>query len=399
LFIEHLKKHYHYVKMTKQLPKLKMIHDNKSIVFCSPLEDKNDVFVRTGTISDESFYHALLHAYSSDYTLMDTRDRKKFVKRLRASLAGKIDKESWEGIGGGLIAKIPFQEKIQFILLNFYRFMDSDENAQGKSTRTVIKSLIDDDESKLEYIRLITELLPLNVFEKQILPKAYKKCIDSKIMDCKIYIKKLVHEQLKEHKDLNDLKTSRMKYIYSIASEMITVIMDEAENSTFKEYASNFKNVTEEVDLFTTSLISERFDRDIYFMDGHTRLPCQNTHKDNLKDRKSIIVLYIGNNHYEIVGRLLSGTRIQREFSYNDPIIKKMKALLYNHNLIHEKYPELSEYIPDGSCENNPLSHNSDNNDSDNDSDSDSDSDNSRSSGGETDCSETDSDRKISPRA
>ena len=51
--------------------------------------------------------------------------------------------------------------------------------------------------------------------------------------------------------------------------------------------------------------------------------------------------------HYEIVGKLLPGNRVQREFSYDDTIIKKMYEFLCNPEKISESYPELSEYISD----------------------------------------------------
>jgi len=375
-----------------------MIPVNKTITFYSPIEGDDDVFVRTGTIPDGScFYHALLHAYSKDYVAMDKKGRMKFVKRLRASLAGKVDKESWEGVGGGLIAKVPFQEKVHFILLNFYKFMASDDSARGKSTRKVIKTLINDDREKLEYIRLLTEIVPFEDIEKQILPAAYGECEDKKILDCKTAIKKEVHKHLESVKELDSLDDNRLDYIYTLSSEIITTILDEAENSTFKEYVENLQNTTEEVDSYTIELISERFNRDIYFLDAQTRLPYQNASQLNLKGRKSMIVLWVGKNHYEIVGRWLPGCRIQREFDADDSIIKKLYTFLCDSDQIREKYPDMIPYLPKNSRSVTSPSQSSAHSTYDSSSDSDEDSDYSRYS--DSDNSETDAHRKIVARA
>ena len=109
--------------MSSELATLTILPVNKTVVFYSPIEGK-DVLVRTGTIGEGScFFHALLHAYSKDYVSMNTCGRMKFVKRLRSSIARKIDKGRWESLSNGLIAKIPFQEYVNTILSDFYRFI------------------------------------------------------------------------------------------------------------------------------------------------------------------------------------------------------------------------------------------------------------------------------------
>lgn len=320
---------------------------NKSVVFYSPIEG-DDVLVRTGTISEGScIFHAMLHAYSKEYVAMDTHGRMKFVKQLRANMADKIDKNSWEEIGEGLIAKIPFQENINFILLNFYRFMSSDNRAEGKSTRNVIKHLVGNDGDKLQYFRGLTELIPFEEgFEQNILPTAYKKCEENKIDTCK---KVILEETLKYYTALEDVRKldkERSEYIQSLLRLLITTILDEAENLAFETYVKGLQNVKEEIDTYTIDLISERFDRDIYFLDSKTRMLYRNASCNNLKSRKSVIIMWIGGIHYEIVGRLLSGKRIQREFDPDDPLIKKLYSFLCRPESIPENYPDLIPYLP-----------------------------------------------------
>jgi len=333
--------------MAKQLGKLKMIPVNKTVVFWSPIEGE-DVLVRTGTIAEGScFFHSLLYAHSREYVAMNTKERMKFVRRLRASMAGKVDKESWEEMGKGLIAKIPFQEKVNDILVNFYHFLHNDSRARGRSTRKVIKNLVGEDAQQLELFKIITELVPIEEFEQKILPIAYHKSEEHKISDtCDCIITETM-VYLNNTEEFKSIDKEKSDYISNIVNKFLCQVLKEAEDSSFKEYVKGLENVAEDVDTYTIELISERFNRDVYFLDGKNRMPYNNSStSENLKGRKSIIVLWIGGNHYEIVGRLLPGNRIQREFSHDDPLIEKLYTFLVKPAEIKHKYPDLVSYLP-----------------------------------------------------
>lgn len=334
--------------MAKQFGKLKMLPVNKTVVFWSPIEG-DDVLIRTGTIAEGScFFHSLLYAYSKEYVSMDKRERMKFVRRLRASMSGKVDRENWEGMGGGLIAKIPFQEKVNYILVNFYRFLDNDSRARGRDTKNVIKKLVGNNANELEMYRLVAELIPKQEgFEQTILPRAYRKSEDGKIADCCDAIIEESIAYLDAKEEIKRIPEEKAEYIRCIVRKLLTEVLKESEEVAYNDYVKGLKNVAKEVDTYTIGLISDRFKRDIYFLDGKNRMPYNNSSTtENLTGRKSIIVLWIGGNHYEIVGRLLPGNRIQREFSHDDPLIQKMYNLLVKPEEVHEKYPELVPYLP-----------------------------------------------------
>lgn len=333
--------------MSKNITNLKILPVNKTVVFYSPLEGK-DVLVRTGTIGDGScFFHSLLHAYSKEYVEMNIDDRSKYVHNLRASMAGRINKENWQEIGGGLISKIPFQEKVNNILLNFYRFIKNDNNFRGKSAKKIVKTLIGEDQEKLELYELLTELIPFDEgFEQNILPKSYHKCENEMIDMCKIEIINQSIKYLENVNDLQHIEIEKVEYLKSTLSNFLNVVVDEAENSTFKEYIEGLKNISEEIDSYTIGLISDRFNRDIYFIDANTRMPYQTGDTNNIKNRKSLIVMWIGQCHYEIIGKLLPGNRIQRDFDFNDPLIKKINMILCHPEYVSKSYPELIPYLP-----------------------------------------------------
>lgn len=332
-----------------ELATLTILPVNKTVVFYSPIEGK-DVLVRTGTIGEGScFFHALLHAYSKDYVSMNTDGRMKFVKKLRSSIARKIDKERWESISNGLIAKIPFQENVNTILTDFYRYIARGGNGRTKNVRQVIRDVIKDLKSDTEAYKLVTEMVPLeDGFEKSILPSAYDKCNDGKLSDVKIaVVQHAIRYYSKEFKKLEgQLEQERIDYYIKKLETLVQEVVDVAENSAYTEYIESLHDASMEVDSYTIGLISEKFNRDIYFIDARTRMPYRDASSSHISKRKAIIVMWTGGCHYEIVGRLLAGNRIEREFDFRDSLIKRIYTYVSKPEKIPSEYPNLIPYLP-----------------------------------------------------
>lgn len=335
--------------MSSELATLKILPVNKTVVFYSPIEGK-DVLVRTGTIGEGScFFHALLHAYSKDYISMNTSGRMKFVKRLRASIAKKIDKSHWESLSNGLIAKIPFQENVNTILSDFYRTISRGRSGMTESVGKIIKSLIKDENADTEAYKLVMEMVPMEKgFEKNILPSAYEKSNESSLDECKkIVVQQAVKYYRKEFEKLaGQLDKKRIEFYVNKLESMVKEVVEEAENSAYTEYIESLQDASMEVDTYTIGLISEKFNRDIYFIDARNRMPYRDFSFDNIRKRKSIIVMWTGGCHYESVGRLLDGNKIQREFDFNDSLIKRIYTYLCKPEKIPDTYPNLIPYLP-----------------------------------------------------
>jgi hypothetical protein len=354
---------------------LKILPVNKTVVFNSPIEG-DDVLVRTGIITEgHSYFHAILHGYSKDYIYMNKKDRINFVRKLRASMVGRIDKESWEEMGGGIIAKVPFQEMLSDVLINFGKFLnDTEQKIKGRATRKTIKILITNDE-ELEIYKLIISLVPIRKIIDTVLSKAYNKGDDKLIKD---NINLIIKEGQKYFSTLEEIKMinkEKREYLQNIFSIFLKVICNEAYKETFKQYVKGLENTKEDIDTYSIDFITERFDRNLYFI-NENRLPSNNLCTQNtIKNRKSIILICVNKKHYEIVGRLLPGNKIQREFDYDDPLIKKINIYLQNPEKIKYEYPELEEYLSKSplrknfSNDNHKLTENSDIEESDNESD------------------------------
>ena len=332
--------------MANQRNPLKMLPVNKSVVFYSPVEGE-DVLVRTGTIGEGScLFHALLHAYSKDYATMDRKGRMKFVIRLRASMAGKVDPESWEEMGGGVISKVPYQENVREILDNFYRFVQDGGRVRGRSTRRVLKKLTKDGELSDVY-KVLAELVSFKTLTSTCLPRGYDRTQDERIDQTNTAVCEEVMEHLRTLKEIKQLGDKKAAYIERKMYDLISLVLKESKDAAYRSYIKGLERVSEDVDSYTIEFISDRFNRDVYFLDGTSRLPyntCPTT--ANIKSRKSMIVLWVGGNHYEIVGRLLPGNRIQREFQADDELINRIRTFLTKPEKIKDLYPDLVEHLP-----------------------------------------------------
>jgi hypothetical protein len=325
--------------MTETLNKLQVLPVNKTVVFYSPIEGE-DVLVRTGVILDDSFFHCLVHCISKEYIIMKEEEKNDVVYKLKKNIFSNNYTETQYN---DLI--LEFEKKIIFILENFYKFINSENDAKGTTTKKVIKNVIGSDKSKFEYFNVIFQLISLESF-KNIISKTFSKCKNKHLEEYQeVFLNQVLKHyiSIKEIKYLEkDIKDSIQllleQLVYEICKESYKVV-----NKSFVD--SMISNIT--LSQENIKLISNHLERDIYFIDSITRLPV-NLHCEN--NKKCVIIMNIKEDdiqRYEIVGKLLPGNRVQREFSYEDDIIKKMHEFLCNPEKISESYPELSEYIAD----------------------------------------------------
>lgn len=316
------------------MQKLEILPVNKTVVFYSPIEG-DDVLVRTGTLTEGScFYHSLLHAHSSQYVSMDAKERMAYVKKLRKSVS-KLDKEGWEEQEGGRVASLGFQEALSELIDGFY----------SKNKSVLKKHLMGSEEDRVSY-QLMIDLLPLKEWEQRILPEALK------LDRTPTQLSKLVEAvALKRYGAIlaefgSELDATRSKYMLKKLKQFIRSACVIAIDTTYEKYVADLEDVTESVDQNSIGLISDRFSRDVYFLDSKNRLPYQIGGDSNIKNRKSVIVMWVKECHYEVVGRLLPGNRVQREFSPSDPLIKRIHAFLFEPETVASKYPALAPYLP-----------------------------------------------------
>ena len=252
---------------------LPMLEMDKNVAFHLPYINKN--LVRTGTVGDGScFFHSVLKSISSDYSKLDKKERKEFVERLRNKMSSELSQEKWESFGKGTLAFSRLIPRfVKYIQKNVVDIFEIAKELEIKGSNTVE-----------EYISLLIKSIPeeshkrvLNIFKQ---------------------LRNRVFEEFK--KDLTDCSTW-------VGEEMGSV------------------------DVF--EYISDYFNIDIYLLRDTTRAPYRQGVDCTIryKDRDSILVLWVGDSHYEAVGDLqkVDGkNRIKRVFKFNDEIIKVTKGIV-----------------------------------------------------------------------
>ena len=318
---------------------------NKTVILYTPLEG-SDIIARTGILEENnSFFHCLLHILSKEYIKMDKEEKINLVNKLKKSLASKNERENWDDLSIKVINKIYFQDNLISIFKEFYSYINSKDGKQTDNVGKIIKNCINTDKDKNVYI-LIGKTIKLDILEKDILPKLFNNISEKTIKESKINIKKelsLYFENiLNSFKILNKEETI---FYNNYLSKLLENIVNLSDEKTRIEY---IKNTTQNnyVDENIVNFISHRFNRDLYFIDSNTRIPYKISDDYKLKKRKSIIMLSLDNNRYEVVGSFLHGNHIKREFNHEDNIIQNFYNYLENPKVIIKKFPKIISYIP-----------------------------------------------------
>lgn len=319
---------------------LKKLPVNKTVVFSSPIEG-SDVLVRTGTISENAFFlHAFLNGYSKDYISMNKGERIQFTRRLKASLLGRVDIDSWEELGQGTLSKMSFFHNVSTTFNRFEEFLKGSDKVKGKATRRLIKKSIE-KEQDLEIYQIVFAFLPINVIINKIIPEVQvstekiKGVIDILVKSCVTYLAK--------NESFRKIDSKKQELIVTSLNFLLRFLCKDAYNTAYRDYVKNLKDMEDEVDGITVKSICDKFNRDIYFIDPNVHLPYHPFPDEDLyKCRKSIILLKMGPKHYEIIGRLLPGNRIQREFDFKDHLISKFNLYITNQDEFQKQYPEFS---------------------------------------------------------
>ena len=244
---------------------LKMADMDTNIAFKTPYLDRS--LIRTGTVGDGScFFHSILKSIEPKYSKLDSEERKDLVANLRNKLASELSMDRWETFGGGTLSFIRVIPRVvKYIKSNVPEIYDIAKELENSKNMTTIE----------QYYSSMMELISTEELKKRF-SNIFKQ------------LKKRVFEEFKV--DLTKCSTWVGQEIGSI--------------DVF-EYISDYLNI------------------DIYIIKDSTRAPYrQGVNCDiRYKNRKSVMVLWVGDSHYEAIG-VLEGKKINRIFDPTDDIIK-----------------------------------------------------------------------------
>lgn len=326
--------------------KLNVLEPNKTMVIYSCLEEDDTkekdklTLVRTGVMPDiSSVIHCLLHATSREY--VSSPNRVKLAERIRESLGDKLHKKEWRDTSTSLVAKIPFQDTLVTLWKDIYS--PSGSSTSNREVKEAIKK-------NGEVYELLCQILPQKQLIEELLPKAFSKSADSNISVCKENIHAMTKESLEKALSAfgKKLDSERKRYCHKKLDELCEILCEEAEKVAMKEYENNFQKSMLEIDETVIGLLAEKFNRDIYCLDGGSRLPLASfcNKKDITRNRKAVVLIRITDIHYEVMGVLMSGSRVQREFEPTDPLIEKIYSFMYDQEKCAKRWPSLGMRLP-----------------------------------------------------
>ncbi len=239
---------------------------------------------------------------------------------------------------------------MQYLLREFYEYLDNPDDFIRETEPhfqiiRVIKRVIGEN-IKLEIYKLIKEMIPLTTFEKKILPKSFEDCNDKIVRECAPFVINEATQYCEKYLDtIPGLEPRKKAYTIQNLQKLLGEIMEEAETGAFEEFKRTLNDSNEWVGQDLMGYISDIFKRDIYFIDGSTRLPYQVGGNLELKKRKSIVILWIGEGHYEILGKRIE-KKVKRDFEPDNEFIQKLYTFLCEPEKVKDKYPNLVEYLP-----------------------------------------------------
>lgn len=311
--------------------KLQTNEVNKTIVFYSPIEGK-DILVRTGVISNNSFLHSVYYSCNLDYPEKSIQDREKLVEEMIQKLNEINDKK----ILKTLIKSKKFKELMCQEINKF--FIDIKENIKNKTETEYTKRIINYDKYFDTY-SIIFNLLPEKKLKKILISDDEPNEI---IKECG----QLLKDELSKLK--KNVDKERREHCLRTFVKLLENIYDESKKTSKINIMSNQDPISTKVCTELVDTLSEDINKNIYFIDSENRLPYIVGSENSIKkNRKSIIVIHIGDQNYEIVGRLLPGNIIQRTFDEKDKLIRKIYTFILRPEDIKKEYPSLVPYLND----------------------------------------------------
>ena len=296
-----------------------------------------DNLVRTGVIGDGNcMFHAILSSYSNKYIKLSDDEKINYVQRMRSMLPDVITKDIWLKIGYGETSRLEYSLILSSVLQMIYGYVLNNSNELLENPGfNQLAEYIDKNKSICEFI---CNRLPLQELNSEIMDK-YK--IDKDVYFDSTNFVKLVKKYFKNKfgKNLNENDEQRFNIILDKVIDFFDKITKVCIESAYQHCRQQLGDNNIWIGTEYLSFISEIFSVNIYFIDANTLLPYVFGCEQFFQYKKSIILLWIDDSHFEIVGMIEDNT-VRRTFNSEEPIIKMIHAYTINPKKAIEKYPD-----------------------------------------------------------
>lgn len=285
---------------------IRNLQPNKTNTFTLENTPNDRCFVRTGVYADGNcFIHCVLRAINTSYRKYKTySEHIKLVEHFRRNLTEWLTFEKYQKIGDGELFKFKFVEEL----------------------RKILKKLPTDPTIEQSYMDIILKLFTWDVTEKEILDRIQVSVIgkDYYFTFCKLS-EQYVEKKLASYFSIHPEKLhSLQKYIWKYFINLFKTV----HNTSFEK----FKNELGSVGIFTESshieCISQFTGYNFIFLtfdeEGQIIPYKGNKHLNEYStEKKTLVFLWIGQNHFEIIGELDKSQYINRVFEGTDDFFQK----------------------------------------------------------------------------
>lgn len=324
---------------------------NKNLTILSPF---NSNLVRTGTIADGScFFHAVLTSIKPSYRVLSLDQKSKIVEKLRNDIADSITFEVWKNNYCNKSSFVTISQLFWSFYKMYYTFIiDNKTTNTTKHIQPIINS-INKTNSKH-----IFEVVPLTLFQK-ITEDSYNTFEQNQRNDKNTTLQESFDQTiqialknkfliLEVHHGLK-LGDTHIDYFIKHIQKLFKDLYALAEQKTYLLYIQTLKKCKKWITQDKLEVLSNYFKLDIYIFDDKNRLPYNIGGKELYKKQKSIILLYVNNNHFESIAICKNRKEFVRTFDFLHPFIQKIYKFLCDKKTFKSSYPELSKYLPTNS--------------------------------------------------
>jgi len=300
--------------------------------------------VRVGTVGDGScFFHAIMHAISSDYREAETTEKQEMVKRLRGTVASKFKFQRWIELPTAWVA---FQELFHEVLEQFYRVMRGTATEKDLMGKQLAQECIGTAEI-LKECQLVTILLDMEDMEQRVLPQVFADTnLDTLHERLVNTMDELLQGYLKEVPNVTPLRQIGFRILLgSIVKEAVTI----SQITAFKRFQHSLASPEMHIDLYTIDIIADILNLDVYFIDVKTSMPYRDGRECTHAKRKSIVMAWTMNCHYELITRMeptqtddgQDAVRVGYMFAPTDPLINRLHTYLYHPERYTTLFPDV----------------------------------------------------------
>jgi hypothetical protein len=290
--------------------------------------------VRTGVISDGNcMFHAILSSYSNKYIKLSDDEKIEYVQKLRSMLPDVITKDIWLKIGYGETSRLEYGIILNNLLHEVYNHILQDEPLNYPPLQKYINS-------NSHICLFICKNISIKEIDEEILPK-YKH--DKDVYFDSTHFVKQVKKFFKSKfgKNLNEDDSLKFNSLLEKIGEFYELITRTSIELAYNHCKNQLSDNNIWIGTEYISFISELFSINIYFIDYKTGLPYIFGDEKLFPYKKSVVLLWVDNCHFEIVG-IVEDDTIRRTFNSDEHLIKMIHEYTINPKNAIQLYSEFS---------------------------------------------------------